>query len=170
MKLVYFLLTLSFVIMGLTGFAQAQSEEVILIKEVLAHQVQYEKIQKDIWDKGFDADPASFIRSSVNNIEIFDRRSGLTYNFLRARTLTEAKSACQKIKHRLASFTEIERLHSISHVDEISKLITIPGQESLIFGFNDDEYDYFKMNVKTLETEFFKRPAYKQESPVVCVK
>lgn len=167
MKSLKYLLTFALIIMS---SAYAQDEEVIVINEVIAGQINYEGMAKQIWNKGFDADPASFIRTSINNLEIFDRKSGLTYNFLKASSLQEAKAACRKINHRLASFTEIERLHSISDVPEISKLISMKSASEMVFGFNDDEYDYFKMNVKTGEVEFFKRPQHIGLSPAVCVK
>ena len=168
MKSLKLLLTLALISMS-SVYAQ-DNEEVVVINEVIAGQINYDKMAKEIWPKGFDADPASFIRTSINNLEIFDRKSGLTYNFLKASSLNEAKKACRKINHRLASFTELERLHAISSVPEISKLISMKNASEMIFGFNDDEHDYFKMNVKTSEVEFFKRPQDIGISPVVCVK
>lgn len=168
MKSLKYLLTFALILMG-TAYSQ-ENEEVIVINEVIAGQIDYDGMAKQIWHKGFDADPASFIRTSVNNLEIFDRKSGLTYNFLKASSLSEAKEACGKIKHRLASFTEMERLHSISSQPDIAKLISMKSKPHMVFGFNDDEYDYFKMNVKTGEVEFFQRPHDIGISPVVCVK
>lgn len=168
MKSLKYLLTFALILMG-TAYSQ-EDEEVIVINEVIAGQINYESLAKQIWNKGFDADPASFIRTSVNNLEVFDRKSGLTYNFLKASTLSEAKEACRKIQHRLASFTELERLHTISDRPEIAKLISMKNSPEMVFGFNDDEHDYFKMNVSTGEVEFFKRPRNIGVSPVVCVK